>query len=157
MSYILLRSPRWPPLLGDYYMVGKGAGGRREPATMTQVIERVKAHYEVQAVEMGTVYRWCPESVVIECDCGQSFSAEGAKAASCPRCGAEHTGGARELEGKPLTEDEAYRPVRQEYEAWMKDEGSHRRHSERLYGEGLLSGLAAKDERNRVLDVLYGS
>ncbi len=125
---------------------------------MTQVIERVEAHYEVKQVEMGTVYRWCPESVVIECDCGHSFTAEGARAASCPRCGTEHTGGdSRELGGKPLTEEEAYRPTRREYEAWMKDEGSHRRHPERLYGGGLFSGLAAKDEMNRVLDVLYGT
>ena len=47
--------------------------------------------------------------------------------------------------------------MRREYEAWMKDEGSHRRHSEGLYVGGLFSGLAAKDERNRILDVLYGS
>ena len=59
--------------------------------------------------------------------------------------------------GKPLTEEEAYRPTRREYEAWMKGEGSHRRHSERLYGGGLFSGLEAKDEMNRVLDVLYGT
>ena len=125
---------------------------------MTQIVERVEAHYEVQAVEMGTVYRWCPESVVIDCDCEQTFTTEVAMVASCPRCGAEHTGGAREPGGKkPLTEEEAYRPVRREYEAWMKDEGSHRRHSEGLYGGGLFSGLAAKDERNRILDVLYGS
>jgi hypothetical protein len=125
---------------------------------MTQIIERVEAHYEVQAVEMGTVYRWCPESVVIECDCSQTFTTEGATVASCPRCGAEHTGVARVLEDKLLTEEEAYRPVRREYEAWMmKDEGSPRRHSEGLYGGGLFSGLAAKDERNRILDVLYGS
>ena len=127
---------------------------------MTQIIERVNAHYEVQAVEMGTVYRWCPESVVIECDCEQTFTTEGAMVASCPRCGAEHTAGVphRELGGKkPLAEEEAYRPVRREYEAWTKDEGNHRRHSEGLYGGGLLSGLAAKDERNRILDVLYGS
>ena len=124
---------------------------------MTQIIERVEAHYEVQAVEMGTVYRWCPESVVIECDCEQTFTTEGAMVASCPRCGAEHTAEvARELGGKPLAEEEAYRPVRREYEG-MKDEGSHRRHSEGLYGGGLFSGLAAKDERNRILDVLYGS
>ena len=140
-------------------LMEKGAGGRREPATVTHVIERVKAHYEVQAVEMGAVYIWCPESVVIECDCEQTFTTEGATVASCPRCGAEHTTGvARELEGKPLAEEQAYRPVvRREYEAWMKDEGNHRRHSESLYGGGLLSGLAAKDERNRILDVLYGS
>jgi hypothetical protein len=125
---------------------------------VTQIIERVEAHYEVQAVEMGTVYRWCPESIVIECDCSQTFTTEGATVASCPRCGAEHTGVARELGDKLLTEEEAYRPVRREYEAWMmKDEWSHRRHSEDLYGGGLFSGLAAKDERNRILDVLYGS
>ena len=125
---------------------------------MTQIIERVNAHYEVQAVEMGTVYRWCPESVVFECDCAQTFTTEGAVVASCPRCGAEHTGVARELgDRKPLAEEEAYRPVRGEYEAWMKDEGNHHRHSEGLYGGGLFSGLAAKDERNRILDVLYGS
>jgi hypothetical protein len=124
---------------------------------VTQIIERVEAHYEVQAVEMGTVYRWCPESVVIECDCSQTFTTEGATVASCPRCGAEHSGVARELRGKPLVEEEAYRPVQWEYEAWMKDEGNHRRPAEGLYGGGLFSGLAAKDERNRILDVLYGS
>jgi hypothetical protein len=126
---------------------------------MTQIIERVEAHYEVQAVEMGTVYRWCPESVVIECDCSQTFPTEDAMVASCPRCGAEHTGvPTRELGGKPLAEEEAYRAVRREYEAWrMKDEGSHRTYSEGLYSGGLLSGLAAKDERNRILNVLYGS
>jgi hypothetical protein len=32
---------------------------------VARVIERVEAHYEVQEVEMGTVYRWCPESVVL--------------------------------------------------------------------------------------------
>ena len=126
---------------------------------MTQIIERVEAHYEVQEVETGAVFIWCPESVVIECDCEQTFTTEGAMVDSCPRCGAEHTAEvARELEGKPLTEEEASRPaVRREYAGWMKDEGNHRRHSEGLYGGGLFSGLAAKDERNRILDVLYGS
>jgi (Z)-2-((N-methylformamido)methylene)-5-hydroxybutyrolactone dehydrogenase len=37
---------------------------------VAKVIERVEAHYEVQDVEMGTVYRWHPESVVVECYCG---------------------------------------------------------------------------------------
>jgi hypothetical protein len=125
----------------------------------TKVIERLEAHYEVRDVEMGTVYRWCPESVVIECDCSQTLTTEVAMVASCPRCGAEHTGVARELGEKTLAEEEeAYHPVRREYEAWiMKDEGNHRRHSEGLYVGGLFSGLAAKDERNQILDVLYGS
>ena len=109
-------------------------------------------------MEMGTLYRWCPESVVIECDCRQSFTIKGAKDAACPRCGADYGGGVgRGLARKPLTEEEAYRLTRPDYEAWIKEEGSHRRRSERLYAGGLFSGLAAKDEMNRVLDVLYGS
>src|ERR687889_1856888 len=135
---------------------GRGEKGTGE--TVSQVIEHVQAHYEVQAMEMGTLYRLCPESVVIECDCGQSFTVEGAKeVASCPRCGVEHRGVARGLSGKPLTEEEAYRPTRREYEAWIKEAGSQGRHLERLYAGGLFSGLAAKDEMKRVLDVLYGA
>jgi hypothetical protein len=38
---------------------------------VAKVIERVEAHYEVQDVEMSTVYRWHPESVVVECYCGK--------------------------------------------------------------------------------------
>jgi hypothetical protein len=38
---------------------------------MATIIERVEAHYEVQDVEMGKVYRWCPANVLIECTCGE--------------------------------------------------------------------------------------
>ena len=136
---------------------GRGEKGTGE--TVAQVIEHVEAHYEVQAMEFGTVYRWCPESVVIECDCGQSFTVKSAKDASCPSCGADYSGGlGRRLASKPLTEEEAYLLTRRAYEAWIKKEGSYRsRHSERLYAGGLFSGLAAKHEINRILDVLYGS
>jgi len=37
---------------------------------MARVIERSGGRYEVQEVEFGTVYKWCPECVVVECDCG---------------------------------------------------------------------------------------
>jgi hypothetical protein len=56
---------------------------------VTQVIERVKAHYEVEAVEMGTVYRWCPESVVIECECGERATLTASRT-SCAECEADH-------------------------------------------------------------------
>jgi hypothetical protein len=57
--------------------------------TLTQVIERVKAHYEVHQVEMGTVYRWCPESVVIECVCGERPTLSASKTV-CAECEADH-------------------------------------------------------------------
>ncbi len=122
-----------------------------------RVLERIAGHYDVEEMEFGKVYKWVPTNAHIECDCGQSFTVEGATATSCPKCGAEHTGVVKGQEDKPLRKEEAYYPTHREYKAWMKDEGSLRRRPERLYGGGLFSGLAAKDEMNRILDVLYGS
>jgi hypothetical protein len=35
---------------------------------MVKIIERIPAHYETQEVEdLGRVYSWCPEQVVLEC------------------------------------------------------------------------------------------
>jgi hypothetical protein len=54
------------------------------------MIERVQAHYEVQDVEMGKLYRWCPESVVVECEeCGKKQTLTASKNA-CGECGADH-------------------------------------------------------------------
>ncbi len=35
-----------------------------------RIIERTEGHYEVQEVELGKVYTWRSDSVLIECDCG---------------------------------------------------------------------------------------
>jgi hypothetical protein len=56
---------------------------------VAKVIEHVEAHYEVQDVEMGKVYRWCPESVVLECTCGEQLTLSAYKT-TCPECGADH-------------------------------------------------------------------
>ena len=78
--------------------------------------------------------------------------------AACPKCGADLEEVVRGLEYKALMEEEVYYPTHREYEAWMKDEGSHYTpHPERLYSGGLFSGLAARDELNRILDVLCGT
>jgi hypothetical protein len=57
--------------------------------TVANVIERVQAHYEVQDVEMGKVYRWRPESVVVECECGKKLILTNSKG-TCGECGADH-------------------------------------------------------------------
>jgi hypothetical protein len=74
----------WGLLHGERDRGEKGTG-----ETVTQVIERVEAHYEVQRVEMGTVYRWCPESVVIECECGERATLTASRSA-CGECEADH-------------------------------------------------------------------
>ena len=55
----------------------------------TKVIERLDAHYEVQHLEMGTVYRWCPERVLVECDCGETPTLA-ASATICGKCDKDH-------------------------------------------------------------------
>ena len=36
-----------------------------------RIIERLEGYYEAQDVQFGRVYRWCPESVLIEWACGR--------------------------------------------------------------------------------------
>lgn len=54
-----------------------------------QVIERTEGHYDVQEVEFGTVYRWCPECVVVECVCGERLILT--RSESTCECGTDHT------------------------------------------------------------------
>ena len=57
---------------------------------MLTMVERVEGHYEVQDVGFGQVYRWCPECIVVECDCGERLSLTGSTTV-CSWCGAAHT------------------------------------------------------------------
>ena len=54
---------------------------------MATVVERIRGHYDVQEVDFGRVYRWCPERIVAECGCGAK-SVLTASAATRGRCGA---------------------------------------------------------------------
>jgi hypothetical protein len=50
-------------------------GGKKgKEARVAKVIERVEARYEIQDVEMGKVYKWRPESILVECECGERLS-----------------------------------------------------------------------------------
>ena len=63
--------------------------GGEKGLAVTQLIERVKAHYEVHEVEFGVVYRWCPESAVVSCECGEKLVLTVSET-TCGECGAEH-------------------------------------------------------------------
>lgn len=58
---------------------------------MATAVERIKGHYDVQEVEFGRVYRWCPERVVAECGCGAKtiLTILTAYSATCRRCGTD--------------------------------------------------------------------
>jgi hypothetical protein len=56
---------------------------------VAKVIERLEACYEVQEVDFGKVYKWCPECIVVECECGQGLSFT-TFTTSCVECGRDH-------------------------------------------------------------------
>ena len=76
---------------------------------MTTVVEFDAGRYEVQEVEFGRVYRWRPEQVTVECDCGERAILT-ASEATC-RCGVDHTAAIRE-ETVVCSEDETLHPWR---------------------------------------------
>jgi hypothetical protein len=41
---------------------------------VAKIIERGEAHYEIRDVEMGKIYRWYTESIVLRCRCGERLS-----------------------------------------------------------------------------------
>lgn len=66
-----------------------------------RVVERVAGRYTVEEVEdFGRVYRWSPESVVMECECGGRTTLKRSDvivgSRPCCGCGAVPTGATRE-------------------------------------------------------------
>lgn len=78
---------------------------------MMTTIERTEGHYDVQEVEFGRVYRWCPGCVVLECDCGERLTLTNS-VNTCNRCGANHATAVREKLADDRLGDEALRPWR---------------------------------------------
>ena len=86
---------------------------------MGRIIQSIAGGYEAQEVPFGTVYRWCPECVVLECDCGLRPTLTGATT-TCERCGADHAAFVRDyitliqddLAADHLPRDEATHPWR---------------------------------------------
>jgi hypothetical protein len=56
---------------------------------VAKVIERLDAGYEVQEVKFGKAYKWQPERIVLECECGQRLSLT-ASSTSCIECSRDH-------------------------------------------------------------------
>ena len=77
-----------PEPLYSRILLGPLLGGKGK-VPMTKVIECVEAHYEVQDVEMGKVYKWCPANVLVECTCGEEPTLSAFRT-TCGECGADH-------------------------------------------------------------------
>ena len=77
---------------------------------MVKIIERIEGCYDVQKVEFGTVYRWRPGSLSVECDCGERLVLT-ASVTACG-CGADHAAIIRGELGARRLDDAALHPWR---------------------------------------------
>ncbi len=78
---------------------GESFTGKEEALTAT-VVEHAKGHYEVREIHYGRDYVWCPERVVVECECGERLRFTSSDEAVCG-CGRGHAGVVRdELEAR---------------------------------------------------------
>ena len=77
---------------------------------MPTVTQRDAGRYEVQELEFGMVYKWRPERVIVECDCGARLALT-ASSTTCD-CGADYRALVREELSKGRLEDQVLHPWR---------------------------------------------
>jgi hypothetical protein len=82
---------------------------------MTTVIEHTEGHYEVQRTSYGVAYVWCPECVVVECDCGERPVLTAAETVC--HCGTDHATLVRDELG---SSEGTLHPWEAEYQEWRK-------------------------------------
>ncbi len=93
-----------------------------------QIIKRQAEHYDTQEMEFGWVYKWQPESVIVECGCGKRMTFKrseliGSAATTC-ECGKENMATVREEVAMQLL-DEDYETHHHPWRYWHppKDAG----------------------------------
>jgi hypothetical protein len=84
---------------------------------MTTIVECNEGHYDVQKTSYGEAYVWCPESVVVECDCGQRLALTVSDTVC--GCGADHASLVREA----LAHQRAQHPWESDYHEWRDNQG----------------------------------
>jgi hypothetical protein len=93
-------------------------GGEGGKSWMTTVIEYIEGHYEMQRTSYGEAYVWCPECVVVECECGQRLVLSASE--TLCSCGAEHAALVREELASQGLSKGASHPWEAEYQKWRQ-------------------------------------
>ena len=90
---------------------------------MTTMIECKRGHYEVHKTSYGEAYVWCPECVVVGCDCGESAALTASNTACS--CGADHASLVREVLASQQVSDGISHPWDAEYDEWRKKQDEY--------------------------------
>ena len=78
-----------------------------------KVIEYLEGHYTAQEEPVGVAYKWSPERVVIECECGARPTLT-SFVSICSGCGIDHALSTRQElnESREMTVDKVLHPWR---------------------------------------------
>ena len=101
---------------------------------MTTVIDHVEGHYETQRMSYGKAYVWCPECVVVECDCGETLILTVSEPVCW--CGTDHEALVLRTMAFGRLSEESPHPWDREYREWRERQDEYLR-SERLYQQEL--------------------
>ena len=120
---------------------------------MDQNIEIIEeAHYETCEVPFGRSYKWHPERMAVECDCGEELVFTGTDTLTTCQCGTEYgdlVRGIRSREGRLQNKD--VRPwdydVQDQADQHLRDEAAYPEGSPRRYND-VTSGLIDDDRPN---------
>ena len=85
---------------------------------MTTVMERTKGHYEVHETSYGEAYVWCPEGIMVECDCGER-PVLSASLSTCG-CGTDHASVVRQVLASRRSSEDISHSLEDEYREWRK-------------------------------------
>ena len=85
---------------------------------MTTIVECTAGHYEVQKTSYGEDYVWCPECVVVRCDCGERPVLTASETVC--GCGADHVDLLREELASRQASDGISHPWDVEHDEWRR-------------------------------------
>lgn len=99
---------------------------------MTTVLRHTRGHYEVRELPYAKDFDWCPECVVLVCDCGRRLTLTSSET-TC-ECGTDHTSLVREeLEFRAVGDDR--RPLEEECREWREKQERYLRSEENDWQE----------------------
>jgi hypothetical protein len=117
---------------------------------MMRVAKDTEAHYETYEVPFGRSYKWHPEKMTIECECGEKLTIAGtSRGASC-RCGADYATLIQDIQRREenLQDDEIHpwhHDSQSQADQHLKDEATHATDSSWRYND-VTSSLVGDDE-----------
>lgn len=99
---------------------------------MATVISQAQGHYEVEEVPYGKDFRWCPDCVVVECDCGEVLELTASKT-TCG-CGEDHAPLVREkLESRKRSGEDPI--LKEEHDRWRENQDEYLRSEDNYWQE----------------------